>query len=87
MCGSVSIFVLNKIEVSPHDEVGGNRDSYFERCDLFSALGKASRAKVNVEGAEAVGAVFSIEGDAKGIPTKGIREGDDLVMVEGTYCR
>lgn len=54
VCSCVSVFVLDKVEVPTHEEVGDHRDCSFERSDLLGASSKIDRAKVDVEGNKAV---------------------------------
>ena len=85
VCGSIPILVFDKIEVPPHVEVGNDRDSCQELCELLGASSEADRAQINVEGDKAVRAVLCIEGDAKGVSFQAIREGELPVVIEGSH--
>ena len=46
--GCVSIFVLHKIKIPPHEEVGDHRNGNFERSELLGTNSETGRAKIDV---------------------------------------
>jgi hypothetical protein len=79
-CG-VPVLVFDKVEVPPHDEEGGDGDGTFEYRELLSAHSKASRAKVDVETREAVGAILGLKDNAEGVAIETVGEGNNLVII------
>ena len=81
--GGVFIFVLDKIEVSPYDEVGGGRDSILEGGELGGLSSEARGVQVEVEGSESVCAVLGGKLDAQGISIEVFREWDNFGIIKG----
>jgi hypothetical protein len=79
----VFVFVFDKIEVPPHDEVGGGWYSFFKGLKLDSPSRRAAGIQIKIEGSEAVRAILGSEKQGQGVAIKTFGEGDTNISVKG----
>lgn len=81
--GCIFVFVIDKIEVPSHDEVGGGGYARLEGNKLGSSGSGAVRVQIEIKGNEAMRVVLGGENQANGMTIEAFGEGDDSICVKG----